>query len=256
MPANTYIITLKDAIRTELKNADLVDKNDIIIFLYPQGNDSISLKVHQQLKVIKAKTEFKEVSSSIKNSIVIDCAYLAGVYTGQGNSVSLISEGSEFTVLEDMIPIYPDFNSAIKGVVRKKTPTKKASADKPVPKTAKAKTVISAPKSVVEKVQPVIVKTPAPRGRKPKAVIAEDKRYSPDDLRDLLSQYESNTFCPQNHTMNILEAGKASITKDLPFEQCIKDAMMIDSLAEGAIKCLKPHYSDVLKLVKKIIESK
>ena len=252
MGNKTFLITLKGAIKTELKDADLAEKADKIVFLYPKNEATISLQVHNQLAVIKAKTEFVEVCSEKIADMLVQFAYLTGLYTGQGSDVSIISESPSITALQNgNFKIYPDFKSAIKGIqstaVRKPRTPRAPKEEQPVETKATKEVIEEFPVKNVPMMS--TKKTTTPKGR-PKKV--EVEKPTVDDLKSLLGNYKTDMFNPQNHCMSIFEATKKSIKENSPMDECIAEAMMIDSLAESANKCLKSHYKEIITLVKKM----
>ena len=78
--------------------------------------------------------------------------------------------------------------------------------------------------------------------------------FSPDSLKKYLSQFATEDFSPQNHTMAVMDGTKKALTEKLSSKQCIAEAMLLDTLAEKMDNAINEHYAQIEYIVRKIIE--
>lgn len=128
----TIILSLQDAVETGLKDIDLLEKQDKVIFVYLKGKDTISIPVHNALSQLKCKTEFYEIpdENAKKEDMLIYFAYLAGSNPG----AAIIDTGAMFTKLTYLgIRRFADFKSLANGKSVRK-PKETVTGEQPVRK--------------------------------------------------------------------------------------------------------------------------
>lgn len=265
----TVILTLKDAVETGLKDIDLLDKQDKVIFVYPKGKDSISIQVHTALAQLKCKVEFYEIpdENATKQDIPIYFAYLAG----SSQNPAVIDTGSDLAKLAFLnIPRYPDFKSilskkSVSGTSQVKTQrSKKPKAEtplkeEPAPKPAKENFMnIPEEKTPEKKAAPVKTVTPEPtpvKKAKPKAATPTGGNTM-DDLKAYLEQNATETFNPASMTMSIFEAISNNVLKGTPINQALKESIIIESKVESVNHALQGKWGRVTDIVRGILKEK
>lgn len=241
----TIILSLKDAVTNGLKDIDLLDRQDKVIFIYLKGQDSISIAVHNSLMQLKCQTEFYEVPDEAATDA--DLLMYAGYLAGCNREATVIDYGSIFAKLAYLnIPRYPDFKSVISG-----KSIKKSAAAEPVrtrkPRTVTRKDAESSetglPEKTEEKKKPKVSKTPA-TGK------------SIDDLKIFLSNCATTDCDPSKITMSIYESVKKNITEHMPLEDALKETIIIESKIQKLHAALDGKWAQITKLVEEILQQK
>lgn len=261
----TVILTLKDAVETGLKDIDLLDKQDKVIFVYPKGKDSISIQVHTALAQLKCKVEFFEIQdeNATKQDIPVYFAFLAG---SNPNSV-VIDTGSDLTKLSFLgIPRYQDFKSVVskKAVnthfknAQPKKRTRKQSEE--IDKTPIKADVMNPPEEVEKENQK---KTPEPvpeakPARKPRAKVSSSPSGTAtmDDLKAFLQSNATEKFNPATMTMSIYEAITQNVLKGTPINQALKETIIIEAKVETVNNALQGKWGKVTDIVTGILKEK
>lgn len=261
----TVILSLQDAVETGLKDIDLLEKQDKVIFVYLKGKDTISITVHNALAKLKCKTEFYEIpdENATKSDMVIYFAFLAGSNPG----AAVIDTGDAFAKLAFMnITRYPDFKSVVSGKVIKKVkeqPAGEAPARKRKPRILldKAPDPVDPPTVDKETVKEVSEPAVEEKQEKPKKTTKKVKTEGTgakgiEDLKEFLSGCATNDFDPAASTMSIFEAVKKTITENKPLNQALQETLFMDSKVKQVNDALQGKWSKVTSLVKEILKER
>lgn len=254
----TYLLSLQDAVATEMKGAELLEKTDKVVLIYSKGKDTLSISVHEMLTSIKCKVEFSEVSlpNAKSEAIMAHFAYLSGLAIGQSSQVALIDTTQSLSSLDYLgLHIYPDIATAVKGqkktrkttntitIVNNRITVRKPRKDKALDLTTLTSTTESVDQ---QKKDAVSVSTDISKQNVKKG---ESRKKDIKDLKQFLATFETKEYAPQNHCMAIYEGVKNSIKTGLPVEQCIADALIVDEIVVKAKKTLTGHYNEIKKFV-------
>lgn len=234
----TIILSLQDAVENGLKDIELLDKQDKVIFIYLKGKDSISISVHNALTQLKCQTEFYEVPD--ETATEEDLLMYAGYLVGCNRGAVVIDHGAVFVKLAYLnIPRYQDFKAVISGKSIKKSITAE-----PV-RTRKPRTTVKKEDAG----SPVETKK-----RKISAEPAAGK--SIEDLKTFLSNCATTDCDPSKTTMSIYEAVKKHITEKMPLEEALKETIIIESKIQKLHTVLDGKWAQITKLVEEILQQK
>lgn len=254
----TVILTLEDAVKTGLKNIELLDKQDKVIFVYPKGKDSISIQVHTALAQLKCKVEFYEIpdENAVKQDILMYFSYLAGC---NSNSVVVdtTADLSKLTYLN--IPRYQDFKSIITKKVTTRQSQDKTSRGIKANVEVRVKSVKEEDKSLpVERQKEDIQQT------KPKSAKREKSKTGPapknntgmDELKAFLQANATEKFNPASLTMGIYEAISQTVMEGTPIKEALKNVIIIDTKIDSLNHALQGKWNKVQDIVEKILKEK
>lgn len=268
----TIILSLQDAVETGLKDIDLLEKQDKVIFVYLKGKDTISIPVHNALSQLKCKIEFYEIpdENAKKEDMPIYFAYLAGSNPG----AAIIDTGATFTKLTYLgISRFADFKSLANGKSVRK-PKETVTGEQPVRKRkpriteSPAFNVIDAP---VEKKKPRITESPAFNAINPpeaeekpktgkKSVQKEKTDHSAvtdiNDLKAYLKNCATESFDPSVSAMSIYEAVKKTITDGIPLNQALEETLFIEGKIKLVNDSLQGKWQQVTDMVREILRQK
>lgn len=238
----TIILSLQDAVENGLKDIELLDKQDKVIFIYLKGKDSISIAVHNALTQLKCQTEFYEVPD--ETATEADLLMYAGYLAGCNRGAVVIDHGAVFARLAYLnIPRYQDFKSVISGKSIKKSITAEPVRTRKPRTTARKEDAASLVEVVKEK-----------KKRKTSAEPVTEK--SIDDLKTFLSNCATTDCDPSKTTMSIYEAVKNHITEKIPLEEALKETIIIESKIQKLHTVLDGKWAQLTKLVEEILQQK
>lgn len=259
----TIIMTLKDAIDTELRYADKLDKTDKIIFIYPEGKDLISLKVHAALLTLKCKTEF----FAYTEQVAVQMAFLVGINQKNLNEIYIVDTTQKFKDMENFgAKIITDLADAIKGI--KSVPTKpkaessnqvksKAdSAEKSVtsskrrgrPAAASVKDVVTEKDDIKEAKTDTAVKKKTEKK-------TSNKNESPimnkmEEFKAFLDTLKTDEYNPADNAFGIHNGIKNAIKQNISVKEGISNALIDKDLISKSEKALVGSYSKLEKMVR------
>lgn len=237
----TIILSLQDAVENGLKDIELLDKQDKVIFIYLKGKDSISISVHNALTQLKCQTEFYEVPD--ETATEADLLMYAGYLAGCNRGAVVIDHGAVFARLAYLnIPRYQDFKSVISGKSIKKSITAEPVRTRK-PRTTVKKEDAASPVEVKEK-----------KKHKTSAEPVTGKNI--DDLKVFLSNCATTDCDPSKTTMSIYEAVKKNITEKMPLEEALKETIIIESKIQKLHTVLDGKWAQLTKLVEEILQQK
>lgn len=247
----TVIMTLEDAVKTGLKNIELLDKQDKVIFVYPKGKDSISIQVHTALAQLKCKVEFYEIpdENAVKQDILMYFSYLAGC---NSNSVVVdtTADLSKLTYLN--IPRYQDFKSIItKKVTTRQSQEKTTRGRKALVKEENENQPVEKQKEDIQQVKPKSVKR-----SKPKTGSATKNNTGMDELKEFLQANATADFNPASLTMGIYEAISQTVLEGTPIKEALKNIIIIDAKIDSLNHALQGKWNKIQDIVEKILKEK
>ncbi len=259
----TIILTLEEAVETELKGAELLKPEDKIIFVYQKGTDSISITVHNMLSALQCQIEFAEVpvvDSSNKNESTM-LAYIAYLIGANENSIYVDSNNSfvELTYLDFHrttnirsainITDIKDRNSILSGE-KKKKPRKNrkeevaASSKEVVPDKEK-----TTAESIMDKTEADKPKTRRTRNKQaPSSAIS-----SIEDLKAYLKTLSTDEFDPSTMTMGIFESVRNSIKNESYLEEEMEKTIIINKKIEMINNAVKENWPCIISGVQNIM---
>lgn len=247
----TVILTLEDAVKTGLKNIELLDKQDKVIFVYPKGKDSISIQVHTALAQLKCKVEFFEIpdENAVKQDMLMYFAYLAG---SNSNSVVVdtTADLSKLTYLN--IPRYQDFKSIIVKKVASRQPQKKTTRERKASvKEENENPPVKKQKEDIQQTKPKSVKRTNPKtGSTPK------NNTGMDELKEFLQVNATAEFNPASLTMGIYEAISQTVLEGTPIKEALKNVIIIDAKIDSLNHALQGKWNKIQDIVEKILKEK
>lgn len=261
----TVILSLKDAVETGLRDIDLLDKQDKVIFVYLKGKDSISIQVHTALAQLKCKIEFYEIpdENATKQDMPMYFAFLAG----SNPNPCVVDTGAEMAKLTYLnIPRHPDFKSILskkastgptKGnIPRSRKPRTKDTADKK-PSMEKYEEKEYAP-TVKEESQKI--ETPKPQNSSAKPIgkhkSSSTGTASMDDLKAYLKEQATDSFNPATLTMGIYEAVSKTVLKGTLISEELENIIIIDSKITALNNALQGKWGKVTDIVTGILKEK
>lgn len=107
------LISLEDAKKTELKGAEKLAKNDILIIFSTKNKSDYPANITQALKEIKASTESVKLGSA--SELPSAYAYYAGLHIGKNHQVYIITENkTKVSPVIKQAKCYSSFASAVK----------------------------------------------------------------------------------------------------------------------------------------------
>lgn len=108
------IITVDDARKTELKGAEKLTKNDILILMSAKNKTDMPTLVKEALEEVKAETEYVKLDSA--SDVTAAYAYYAGLHTGKNHQVFIVAPDKTKlpAVIAKQIKIYTSFASVLK----------------------------------------------------------------------------------------------------------------------------------------------
>lgn len=247
----TVILSLEDAVKTELKNIELLDKQDKVIFVYPKGKDSISIQVHTALTQLKCKVEFFEIpdENAVKQDMLMYFAYLAG---SNSNSVVVdtTADLSKLTYLN--IPRYQDFKSIIMKKVATRQPQEKTTRGRKASvKEENENPPVKKQKEDIQQTKPKSVKRTNPKtGSTPK------NNTGMDELKEFLQVNATAEFNPASLTMGIYEAISQTVLEGTPIKEALKNVIIIDAKIDSLNHALQGKWNKIQDIVEKILKEK
>lgn len=248
----TVILSLQDAVETGLKDIDLLEKQDKVIFVYLKGKDTISIPVHNALSQLKCKTEFYEIpdENAKKEDMLIYFAYLAGSNPG----AAIIDTGAAFAKLTYLgISRFADFKSLANGKSVRKT-KELVAGEQPVRKR-KPRITESPAFNAINPPEP----EEKPKTEK-KSVQKEKSDHSAvtdiNDLKAYLKNCATESFDPSVSAMSIYEAVKKTITDGIPLNQALEETLFIEGKIKLVNDSLQGKWQQVTDMVKEILRQK
>lgn len=255
----TVLLTLKDAVETGLKDIELLDKQDKVIFLYPKGKDNISIQVHTALSQLKCKVEFYEIPDEnvSDQDMAIYFAYLAG---SNQNSM-IVDTDATLTKLSNLnIPRYPDFKSlfgkkdSIQSKEIRARKTKNVADAESVKESATKMPAKRKTNSTVQAEQLALPFEEAKRVKKPRA--KQDATADMDSLKIYLQANANEKINPATLTMGIYEAVSNSILNKTLISEELKKVIIIDSKIDALNEALQGKWGKVTDMVSDILKEK
>ena len=270
----TIILTLDEAVKTQLDGAELLDSKDLIIFAYPEGGDLISLAVHNKLAELKCKTEFVKAPSlpGVKDDKTILLLFFACLIGGNENPF-VIDSSNELSLLDFIKPVRREsiasvINSSacLTEEEKPKRTRKKKQANTEAVSEAVSEAVEEAEDSVVEspsKEEVLAENTQASDAEEPKAEEVKKPRKNRkqnsaaaiatiDDLKAYLKGLSSDDFDPSTMTMGIYESVRNSITKGTHIDSELKNTIIIDKKIEAINNAVGKNWQAIIDGVKVI----
>lgn len=266
----TIILTLDEAVKTELKGAELLKPEDKIVFVYQKGKDSISIAVHNMLASLQCKTEFTEVpaiasKTESENTTLAYISYLIGankdsIFVDSDNTfVELTYLGlSRATNIQSAINI-KDCNSHKLEEKIKKQPGRKKKEKTTTTETETSKEVIPDKEEVVAEVVPVTEKKEKSEVKKPRTRKTTTKQVpastisSIEDLKSYLKSLATDDFDPSTMTMGIFESVKNSIANKSELEEEMKKTIIISKKIEMINATVKENWTYIVDGVRNIV---
>ena len=271
----TIILTLEEAVKTGLEGAELLNSKDKIIFVYPEGKDSISIAVHNMLSSLKCQTDFVKVpvvdSEKENEKLMLACiAYLVGA----NENAFVIDDNNKFVSLSylnidrsiNIRSINLDDDSSLSGQDDKKKPVKRRSTKKdkesPVENIVTELSVEEDTEKSPDKnesVDETIVKEEVKKSRqrktKKKSGISVTKVKSLDDFKAMLKIFATDEFDPSTMAMGIFESVKKSIWNKTSIDKELKDTIIIDKKIDLINASLGEYWADITACVRNLLES-
>lgn len=262
----TIILTLEEAVETELKGAELLKPEDKIIFVYQKGTDSISIAVHNMLSALQCQIEFAEVpvvDSSNKNESTM-LAYIAYLIGANENSIYVDSNNSfvELTYLDFHrttnirsainITDIKDRNSILSGEKKKKP--RKTQKEKVAVSEASSKEVVpdkekTTAESIMDKTEADKPKTRRTRNKQ----VSSSAISSIEDLKAYLKTLSTDEFDPSTMTMGIFESVRNSIKNESDLEEEMEKTIIINKKIEMINNAVKENWPCIISGVQNIM---
>lgn len=257
----TVILSLQDAVETGLKDIDLLEKQDKVIFVYLKGKDNITIGVHNALAQLKCKTEFYEIpdEAATKTDMPMYFAYLVGSNPG----AVIIDTGETFAKLTYLnIERYQNFKSLVGGKGIRKT-KESVGADQPARKrrtrATVAATTVSKEESKEFPINPPEDGSVTVESKTAEKVIRRQRERTEgkdiNDLKQFLHSCATSEYDPSQNTMSIFEAVKKSIA-GVPIKNALKETVIIDTKIQKIDNALIGRWSKIEEIVREILQQK
>lgn len=263
----TIILTLEEAVETELKGAELLKPEDKIIFVYQKGTDSISIAVHNMLSALQCQIEFAEVpvvDSSNKNESTM-LAYIAYLIGANENSVYVDSNNSfvELTYLDFHrtvnirsainITDNKDRNSILSGE-KKKKPRKNRKEKVAVSETSSKEVDPDKEKITAESIMENKTEADKPKTRRTRnKQVPSSAISSIEDLKSYLKTLSTDEFDPSTMTMGIFESVRNSIKNESDLEAEMEKTIIINKKIEMINNAVKENWPCIISGVQNIM---
>lgn len=265
----TIILTLEEAVKTQLEGADLLDSKDKIIFVYPEGKDSISIAVHNMLSSLRCQTDFVKVpvldSEKENEKLMLACiAYLVG----SNENAFVIDDNNKFVSLSylnidrsiNIRSIDLNDNSSLSGQEDKKRSVRRRSTKKDKESSAENIVTELPAEEIAEKspdknetIAEENIKKPRTRRSKKNSGITISNVKSLDDFKSLLKTFATEEFDPSTMAMGIFESVKKSICNKTSIDQELKDTIIIDKKIDMINEAVGDYWSDITTCVKNVL---
>lgn len=266
----TIILTLEEAVKTELKGAELLKPEDKIIFVYQKGTDSISIAVHNILSALQCQIEFAEVpviaviTPSNKNESTM-LAYIAYLIGANENSIYVDSNNSfvELTYLDFHrtvnirsainITDIKDRNSILSGE-KKEKPRKKRKEKVAVSEASSKEVVPDKEKITTESIMESKTEADKPKTRRTRNKQASSSAISSiEDLKVYLKTLSTDEFDPSTMTMGIFESVRNSIKNESDLEAEMEKTIIISKKIEMINNAVKENWPCIISGVQNIM---
>ena len=124
------IITADDAKKTELKGAEKLAKNDILIMLSTKNKTELPTVVKEALEELKAELEYVKLESS--SDVTATYAYYAGYHNGKGHQTFIVAPDKTKlpSNVTKEIKVYTSFASVVKAESSSSSSSKSSSTKK------------------------------------------------------------------------------------------------------------------------------
>ena len=228
----TIIISLAYAIKTGLKDAELLEKQDKIIFLYGKGKDTISIGVHNALNQIKCKTEFFEIPDQDLTEDKMDIYY--AFFAGKHESFTSLSQRKRNS--DEM-----------------KRGRKKSLNTQPSEEQSKVTSVESSG------TKETTVKKAASGSDIGKTVISTKTSkddHSMAEFTDYLKQISTKENRLESFPMTIFQALCLMINSKLTLRESLEQTLYLEEKVNAAEKGLQGHTDKLLEITKQILKEK
>lgn len=268
----TIILTLDEAVRTELKGAELLKPEDKIVFVYQKGKDSISIAIHNMLASLQCKTEFAEVpaiasKTESENTTLAYISYLIGankdsIFVDSDNTFAELTYlgFSRATNIRSAINIKDCDSHGLEEKVRKQPGRKrKEKTHTTETETETSKEVIPDKGEVVAEVVPVTEKKENAEVKKLRTRKTTTKQVpastisSIEDLKSYLKSLATDDFDPSTMTMGIFESVKNSIANKSELEEEMKKTIIISKKIEMINATVKENWTYIVDGVRNIV---
>lgn len=255
----TVLLTLKDAVETGLKDIELLDKQDKVIFLYPKGKDNISIQVHTALSQLKCKVEFYEIPD--ENVSDQDMAIYFAYLTGSNPNTVIVDTGAVLVKLSYLnIPRYPDFRSLFgkkDSVQPKENRTRKTKNTAATELVKESVTKMPAKRKASSTVQAEQLSLPIEESKRVKKPSAkQDATADMDSLKTFLQANANERINPATLTMGIYEAVSNSIINKTLISEELKKVIIIDCKIDALNDALQGKWGKVTDMVSDILKAK
>lgn len=252
----TIIISLAYAIKTGLKDADLLEKQDKIIFLYGKGKDTISIGVHNALNQIKCKTEFFEIPDQDLTEDKMDIYY--AFFAGKNPDVVIVCDKKVSHIGEYHlgITVHESFTSLSqrkRNSDETKRGRKKSLNTQPFEEQSK---VISVESSGTKE---ATVKKAASGSDTGKTVIptkTSKDDHSMAEFTDYLKQISTKENRLESFPMTIFQALCLMINSKLTLRESLEQTLYLEEKVNAAEKGLQGHTDKLLEITKQILKEK
>lgn len=268
----TIILTLDEAVKTELKGAELLKPEDKIVFVYQKGKDSISIAVHNMLASLQCKTEFAEVpaiasKTESENTTLAYISYLIGankdsIFVDSDNTFAELTYlgFSRATNIRSAINIKDCNSHGLEEKVKKQPGRKrKEKTTTTENETETSKEVIPDKEEVVAEVVQATEKKENTEVKKPKTRKTTTKQVpastisSIEDLKSYLKSLATDDFDPSTMTMGIFESVKNSIANKSELEEEMKKTIIISKKIEMINAVVKGNWTYIVDGVRNIV---
>lgn len=261
----TIIMTLQDAVETQLKDIEKLGKQDNVIFLYLKGKDNISIAVHNALSYLNCHTEFFEIpdETANKSDMLIYLAYLAGSNKGTGAQpgAAIIDTQNACGKLAFLnIPMYSSFSDFLNGKQKSEKKTEQVQRERKPRSTKTPKSIGKSNPAIEQETEekPKQAESPAKttKGTTTAKAKPATQKVTMETFKDFLKTLATDEYDPSADASSIYYSLEASILQNVGIQAALKGTLILEDRVNVVNKALNGEWDKTRKMVEDMLRER